>query len=343
MFGTSSFRPTSGPRRLLPAVVAFALVLSACGSEDDLGGEVVDDGLGCQLSEVDRRDDAPVVEAGLKVEESTTFEDLDKPDDEACLVDGQRYLTLDLVGATADDATVFSDTFAEAKPITARLGQGQLLAGLETGLAGMGVGARRQVVIPAAEAYGPDGNEAQGIGPDEDLVFVVDLVALSDTPMFCNDATNIPEGTRDGKPTDIAVPDDPPTEVKTTVLEEGDGPEATSKSYVTVDYVAVSCGTGQQFDSSWDREEPITVALADAEPTATAQPVIPGWTKGLEGQQQGSLVQIDIPYQEAYGAAGRPPAIGPSDPLTFVVRIVEVADEAPPDPTTTTTATDGGG
>jgi peptidylprolyl isomerase len=340
MIGTASLRSTPRTRRLLPALVALALVVSACGSDDELGGEVVQDGLGCQLSEVDRRDDVPVVETGAEVEESTTFEDLDKADEEACVVDGQRYLTLDLVGATADDATVFSDTFADGKPITARLGQGQLLAGLETGLAGMAVGARRQVVIPATEAYGTDGNEAQGIGPDEDLVFVVDLVALSDTPLFCNDAT-VPAGTRDGKPTEIAVPDEPPTEVTTTVLEEGDGPEATAESYVTVDYVGVSCGSGQQFDSSWDREEPFTVALADAEPTATAQPVISGWTTGLEGQKQGSLVQIDIPYQEAYGAAGRPPAIGPSDPLTFVVRLVEVSDEAPPEPTTTT-ATEGG-
>jgi FKBP-type peptidyl-prolyl cis-trans isomerase len=338
MIGTSSLRSARRPRLLLSAVVACTLVLSACGSDDELGGDVVDDGLGCQVSEVDRREDVPTVEAGLEVEESTTFDDLDEADEEACVVDGQRYLTLDLVGATADDATVFSDTFGDGKPITARVGQGQLLPGLETGLAGMAVGARRQVVIPAAEAYGADGNEAQGIGPDEDLVFVVDLVALSDTPLFCNDATNIPEGTREGKPTDIAVPDEPPSEVEATVLEEGDGPEATSESYVTVDYVGVSCGTGQQFDSSWDREEPITVALADAEPTATAFSVIPGWTEGLEGQRQGSLVQIDIPYQDAYGAAGQPPSIGPSDPLTFVVRIVEVSDEAPPDPTTTTVA-----
>ena len=48
--------------------------------------------------------------------------------------------------------------------------------------------------------------------------------------------------------------------------------------------------------------------------------MIPGWTKGLLGQKQGSTVQIDIPFEDAYGAAGRPPAIGPSDPLTFIVQ-----------------------
>ena len=81
------------------------------------------------------------------------------------------------------------------------------------------------------------------------------------------------------------------------------------------------------------------VAMADAEPTATALSVIPGWTTGLEGQRQGSTVQIDIPFQEAYGAAGRPPAIGPSDPLVFVVEIIEVSAEAPPEPEAETTTT----
>jgi peptidylprolyl isomerase len=116
------------------------------------------------------------------------------------------------------------------------------------------------------------------------------------------------------------------------VLAEVDGPEATSESYLTVEYLGISCGTGQQFDSSWDRDEPITIAMADAEETETAFSVIDGWTEGLSGQAQGSLVQIDIPFAKAYGAAGREPSIGPSDPLTFVVQIVEVADEAPPAP-----------
>jgi hypothetical protein len=68
--------------------------------------------------------------------------------------------------------------------------------------------------------------------------------------------------------------------------------------------------------------------------------VIPGWTEGLVDQNQGSTVQIDIPSDDAYGAAGQPPAIGPNDPLTFIVQIVKVSDEPPPAPTTTTTVTD---
>jgi FKBP-type peptidyl-prolyl cis-trans isomerase len=139
------------------------------------------------------------------------------------------------------------------------------------------------------------------------------------------------------------MPSTPPTdEVVTTVLTPGDGPEATAKSYVEVHYLGVSCATGLQFDSSWDTGEPINVALSEAEPTAVAFQVIEGWTEGMVGQTQGSTIQIDIPFELAYGAAGRPPSILPSDPLTFVVEILTVSDEAPEDPNATTTTTAAG-
>ena len=321
-----------------PGAVALALVLGACSSSDDLGGKVVSDGLGCTVTDVERSSDAPKVEAGTKVGKKTSTTDVKKAQAKACAADSSKYLTIDLVGATADDAKQFTSTFGTDRPITARLGQNQLIPGLETGLTGMKVGARRQIVVPAAEAYGATGNAAQGIGKDEDLVFIADLVSLTDSPVYCNEATNIPKGTREGKPTTIDMPVKAPTKTKATVLEEGDGPAATKKSYVTVDYVGVSCGNGQQFDSSWDREEPIHVALEGATPTQTAFQVIPGWSEGLVGQKEGSLVQIDIPFDKAYGTEGNPPAIGPSDPLTFVVKIVDVSDEPPADPTTTTAA-----
>ena len=331
-------------RAAVAVAVAAVVLLGACGSEEDLGGKVADDGLGCTVSETDRRaDDAPTVEAVAEVPETTKIDEIDEPSDKACGTSTGTYLTVDMIGATADDATVFTNTYEGDRPLTLRLGAGQLITGLETALGSMKVGGRRQITVPAAEAYGSDGNAAQGIGADEDLVFVVDLLSVTDTPTYCNEARDIPEGVREGKPTEVAMPLEAPVdEVVTTVLEEGDGPEAETTSYLTVEYVGISCGTGQQFDSSWDREEPITIALVDAEETATAFSVIPGWSEGLVGQKQGSTVQVDIPFVDAYGAAGREPTIGPSDPLTFIVKIVEVSDEAPPDPAAETTTTVAG-
>jgi len=64
-----------------------------------------------------------------------------------------------------------SDTFKFA------LGKGQVIPGWDQGVAGMKVGGRRRLVIPPALAYGTAG--AGGvIGPNEHLIFVVDLLGL---------------------------------------------------------------------------------------------------------------------------------------------------------------------
>ena len=57
------------------------------------------------------------------------------------------------------------------------LGKGHVIAGWDQGVAGMKVGGRSRITIPPALAYGKRG--AGGvIGPDETLVFVVDLIAV---------------------------------------------------------------------------------------------------------------------------------------------------------------------
>ena len=59
-----------------------------------------------------------------------------------------------------------------------KLGAGQVIPGWDQGVAGMKVGGRRRLTIPPALAYGSRG--AGGvIGPDETLVFVVDLLGVS--------------------------------------------------------------------------------------------------------------------------------------------------------------------
>ena len=58
------------------------------------------------------------------------------------------------------------------------LGGGQVIKGWDEGVVGMKVGGRRRIVIPPNKAYGKQG--AGGvIGPNETLVFVVDLIGVS--------------------------------------------------------------------------------------------------------------------------------------------------------------------
>jgi peptidylprolyl isomerase len=57
------------------------------------------------------------------------------------------------------------------------LGKGQVIAGWDQGVAGMKVGGRRRITIPPMLAYGKRG-AGHVIGPDETLVFVVDLISV---------------------------------------------------------------------------------------------------------------------------------------------------------------------
>jgi len=59
----------------------------------------------------------------------------------------------------------------------ATFGLSQVIPGWQQGLPGMKVGGRRLLIIPPALGYGPAGTGP--IGPNETLVFVVDLVGVN--------------------------------------------------------------------------------------------------------------------------------------------------------------------
>jgi peptidylprolyl isomerase len=117
-----------------------------------------------------------------------------------------------------------------------------------------------------------------------------------------------------------------PTELKTTDVKPGDGPEVKTGDQVTVNYVGIACTTGKEFDSSYGKE-PATFPLSG---------VIKGWQEGLIGMKVGGRREIVIPGDKAYTDENPPPqgsGIGHYEPLFFVVDLLktEVA------PTTTTT------
>ena len=61
------------------------------------------------------------------------------------------------------------------------LGKGQVIRGWDEGVAGMRVGGRRRLVLPPKYAYGSSG-AGSVIGPNETLVFVVDLIDVQPAP-----------------------------------------------------------------------------------------------------------------------------------------------------------------
>ena len=82
------------------------------------------------------------------------------------------------VGVSWRTRQQFDASWDRGDTFSFRLGGGQVITGWDEGVAGMKVGGRRRLVIPPGKAYGKRG--AGGvIGPDETLVFVVDLLGLS--------------------------------------------------------------------------------------------------------------------------------------------------------------------
>ncbi len=54
--------------------------------------------------------------------------------------------------------------------------------------------------------------------------------------------------------------------------------------------------------------------------------VIAGWDLGFEGMAVGGKRRLFIPYQLAYGDAGRPPLIPPKSALIFDIELMAIAD-----------------
>jgi peptidylprolyl isomerase len=88
-----------------------------------------------------------------------------------------RQVEVHYVGVSWSSGEQFDASWDRGKTFKFKLGKGQVIAGWDQGVAGMRVGGRRRITIPPNLAYGKRG--ARGvIGPDETLVFVVDLVSV---------------------------------------------------------------------------------------------------------------------------------------------------------------------
>jgi len=85
-------------------------------------------------------------------------------------------LAIEYVGKRANGAP-FSSSWQREAPFHFQLGGGRLNFGLERGLKGMRVGARRKLIIPADLIHGRGGTPP-GEYRKESLVYVVDLVGI---------------------------------------------------------------------------------------------------------------------------------------------------------------------
>jgi len=115
---------------------------------------------------------------------------------------------------------------------------------------------------------------------------------------------------------EIDFPEGPaPADLEVTDIWAGDGEEAKAGRTIRVHYVGVAYSTGEEFDASWNRGEPLEFQLGIGR-------VIAGWDQGIQGMRVGGRRRLVIPPHMAYGDRGAGNAIAPGETLIFVCDLV---------------------
>ena len=213
------------------------------------------------------------------------------------------FLIMDYVGVSYSTGLQFDASWDRGSPFPFELGAGRVIQGWDQGIVGMSVGGRRSLTIPPELAYGENGSGSGSIGPNETLVFVVDLIA------------SVPANLE--KPTE-ELTSEPTTELETNDIFEGSGAIVQPGNVVYIHYVGVSASTGEQFDSSWDRGRSEFIGYI----SGTGN-VIQGLDEGLLGMQVGGRRTVVIPPDLAYGENGAGDGlIAPNETLIFTVDLL---------------------
>jgi peptidylprolyl isomerase len=262
----------------------------------------------------------------VKAPESTTVTTLVKGTGDE-VADGDTvsaYLYLGNGTAQTDAFSDYDNGAPESLPNNGQLGDvfAQLFAGAT-------YGSRVVAVTTPTELFGASGaqgNEQLGIGADDVLVVVADLVekaAVAPTPTD-DKAHDASPGTqpsvvvKDDKVTGldwtgIAEPE-LSTPVQRVVLKDGTGPAVKASDTVVVNYFGETYQAKDAFDESYSAE-PLTSPLSG---------LIQGWSIGLTGVKVGSRVLLQIPPAYGYGSEGSGDSIPPNSTLWFVIDVVSV-------------------
>jgi peptidylprolyl isomerase len=230
-------------------------------------------------------------------------------------VHGGAQLEVQYVGLLTN-GTEFDSSWSRGEP--AQFGLDGVIEGWGEGLVGMKAGGRRSLVIPADKAYGEMGS-GDTIPPGATLVFVVDLVSVTNIEANGVDVGSVSDDVGEEPTVEVTAADD--AWVDGLVIEDvvvGDGAEvpADGDPRVKVHYMGL-LRDGTEFDSSWSGE-PVEFNLSQ---------VIPGWDEGLRGMKAGGRRTLIIPPSLGYGPEGTSDGtIPPNAPLVFVVDLVEIVE-----------------
>lgn len=325
-------RTASRARRLasIPALVACcALVLTACG--DDEGG--TDEPFPGAGKTVDRLDavtisgeigTAPEVEwkSAMSADKIQTVA-ISEGDGGPLAADDSVLAHL-WIGNGSAQQEVFN-TYEDKKPelLTVNDQLPEFLGAVKDAT----VGSRLAVTASAKEAFGDGGNPSLGIGNEDTMLAIVDLVSKVQAE---------PEGTENEAPDwmpriklkdgvvngfDFEGTPEPTADLRRVQLIQGTGPRVKKGQTIAVRYLGQAFGEDKPFDENFGdgTGAPTTFSIGTGA-------VIKGWDQGLEGVPVGSRVVLEIPPDLGYGAEGNPDGGIPANAtLVFVIDILAAA------------------
>jgi peptidylprolyl isomerase len=163
----------------LCVALALALAVAGCGSSDD-------DSSSTQATSAATTTESSGGDTNLDAKPKVTVPDGAAPKklEKTEIVEGDGAeaksgdeVTVQYVGVNYKNGKEFDASWDRGEPFAFQLGAGMVIPGWDQGVEGMKVGGRRELIIPPELAYGTAGSPP-AIGPNETLIFIVDLEAV---------------------------------------------------------------------------------------------------------------------------------------------------------------------
>lgn len=304
---------TLNARRLAAMAVVPALLLTAaCGSDPDDSGKSAT----AVASVSGKFGEQPKISIpdGKNASDKPVYKTLTQGDGK--VVEKGDFVRLDFAAQSWKDGKDLGGTWAAQPGTGTKTGRQQAVE--QTGeqsrmlpkkifdaVVGKKAGSRLLVQGSASDLVGESLNPQSGLKPEDDMVWVLDVVGASKTDKQgevkgeqAAPGAGMPAVKAEPKKAaTITVPkgEKAPKKLKDQVLVKGDGPKVEAGQGLIAQYTGVAWEDGKKFDSSWDHGGATAFQIGTGA-------VVPGWDKGLVGKNVGDRVLLVVPPSDGYGA-----------------------------------------
>lgn len=159
------------------------------------------------------------------------------------------------------------------------------------------------------------------------------LIALLVTSCSSADSTDEADSSAQDSTATQGVSDNPSTQpgmsneqISVQILTEGNGEKVAPGAVLTMHYVAMLKASGDTFDNSIDKGQPIEI------PYGMGRPLPPGWTEAIEQMSKGGKARVEVPSALGYGEQGVQNVIPPNSDLVFELELIDFRAVEQPTP-----------